>query len=134
MSVLLFIISFMLLVYLNESECLFHLQTCLVGAGPGGKHTALEAVTIVLDLPPPQPGTLSGLTSIDRVSASDPKAALALQKLVQAAVSIYFFLCKTFMNVCIFSNLKIQLFQFICQFCSCHVTPFRFFFIAYDVA
>lgn len=61
-------------------------KTCLVGAGPGGKHTALEAVTIVLDLPPPQPGTLSGLTSIDRVAASDPKAALALQKLVQAAV------------------------------------------------
>ncbi|KAJ8753244.1 hypothetical protein K2173_017858 [Erythroxylum novogranatense] len=61
-------------------------KTCLVGAGPGGKHTALEAVTIVLDLPPPQPWSMSGLTSVDRVSASDPKAALALQKLVQAAV------------------------------------------------
>ncbi|KAF2613848.1 hypothetical protein F2Q70_00008117 [Brassica cretica] len=61
-------------------------KTCLVGAGPDGKHTALEAVTIVLDLPPPQPGSMSGLTSIDRVSASDPKSALALQKLVQAAV------------------------------------------------
>ncbi|KAH6798551.1 SH3 domain-containing protein [Perilla frutescens var. frutescens] len=61
-------------------------KTCLVGAGPEGKHTALEAVTIVLDLPPPQPGSVSGLTSIDRVSASDPKSALALQKLVQAAV------------------------------------------------
>lgn len=60
-------------------------KTCLVGAGPDGKHTALEAVTIVLDLPPPQPGSMSGL-SIDRVSASDPKAALALQRLVQAAV------------------------------------------------
>ncbi|PIA64178.1 hypothetical protein AQUCO_00201452v1 [Aquilegia coerulea] len=61
-------------------------KTCLVGAGPDGKHTALEAVTIVLDLPPPQPGTMSGLTSVDRVSASDPKSALALQRLVQAAV------------------------------------------------
>nr|KAJ0226210.1 hypothetical protein LSAT_V11C100003760 [Lactuca sativa] len=61
-------------------------KTCLVGAGPEGKHTALEAVTIVLDLPPPQPGSMSGLTSIDRVSAFDPKSALALQRLVQAAV------------------------------------------------
>ncbi|KAL2533342.1 SH3 domain-containing protein [Abeliophyllum distichum] len=61
-------------------------KTCLVGAGPDGKHTALEAVTIVLDLPPPQPGSTSALTSIDRVSASDPKSALALQRLVQAAV------------------------------------------------
>ncbi|KAL6496434.1 hypothetical protein OROGR_029692 [Orobanche gracilis] len=61
-------------------------KTCLVGAGPDGKHTALEAVTIVLDLPPPQPGSILGLTSIDRVSASDPKSALALQRLVQAAV------------------------------------------------
>ncbi|XP_072974813.1 uncharacterized protein [Typha angustifolia] len=61
-------------------------KTCLVGAGPDGKHTALEAVTIVLDLPPPQPGSMSGLTSVDRVSASDPKSALALQRLVQAAV------------------------------------------------
>ncbi|OVA12087.1 Src homology-3 domain [Macleaya cordata] len=61
-------------------------KTCLVGAGPDGKHTALEAVTIVLDLPPPQPGSMSGITSIDRVSASDPKSALALQRLVQAAV------------------------------------------------
>ncbi|KAM0948360.1 putative SH3 domain-containing protein [Dioscorea sansibarensis] len=60
--------------------------TCLVGAGPDGKHTALEAVTIVLDLPPPQAGSMSGLTSVDRVSASDPKSALALQRLVQAAV------------------------------------------------
>ncbi|XP_078154939.1 SH3 domain-containing protein [Carex rostrata] len=61
-------------------------KTCLVGAGPDGKHTALEAVTIVLDLPPPQPGSMSGLTSVDQISASDPKSALALQKLVQAAV------------------------------------------------
>lgn len=61
-------------------------KTCLVGAGPGGKHTALEAVTIVLDLPPPQPGSMLGFTSVDRVSASDPKSALALQRLVQAAV------------------------------------------------
>ncbi|KAL6977920.1 hypothetical protein U1Q18_026706 [Sarracenia purpurea var. burkii] len=61
-------------------------KTCLVGAGSDGKHTALEAVTIVLDLPPPQPGSMLGLTSIDRVSASDPKSALALQRLVQAAV------------------------------------------------
>ncbi|XP_074591395.1 uncharacterized protein LOC141847287 isoform X1 [Curcuma longa] len=59
-------------------------KTCLAGAGPEGKHTALEAVTIVLDLPPPQPGL--GLVSVDRVSASDPKSALALQRLVQAAV------------------------------------------------
>ncbi|KAK9053185.1 hypothetical protein SSX86_003831 [Deinandra increscens subsp. villosa] len=65
---------------------LFTSQTCLVGAGPEGKHTALEAVTLVLDLPPPQPGSMSGLTSINRVSASDPKSALALQRLVQAAV------------------------------------------------
>ncbi|RLN19868.1 uncharacterized protein C2845_PM02G30700 [Panicum miliaceum] len=61
-------------------------DTCLVGAGPDGKHTALEAVTIVLDLPPPQPGSMSGLTSVDMVSASDPKSAMALQRLVQAAV------------------------------------------------
>ncbi|WOL18057.1 hypothetical protein Cni_G26850 [Canna indica] len=61
-------------------------KTCLVGAGPEGKHTALEAVTIVLDLPPPQPGSMLGLTSVDSVSASDPKSALALQRLVQAAV------------------------------------------------
>ncbi|KAK9027706.1 hypothetical protein V6N11_067529 [Hibiscus sabdariffa] len=61
-------------------------KTCLVGAGPSGKHTALEAVTIVLDLPPPQPGSMSGFTSVDRVSASDPKSAIALQRLVQAAV------------------------------------------------
>ncbi|KAG1337766.1 hypothetical protein COCNU_04G000720 [Cocos nucifera] len=61
-------------------------KTCLVGAGPDGKHTALEAVTIVLDLPPPQPESTSGLTSVDSVSAVDPKSALALQRLVQAAV------------------------------------------------
>ncbi|KAE9614044.1 putative SH3 domain-containing protein [Lupinus albus] len=61
-------------------------KTCLVGAGPDGKHKALEAVTIVLDLPPPQPGSMLGITSVDRVFASDPKSALALQKLVQAAV------------------------------------------------
>lgn len=65
---------------------LFTCQTCLAGAGSEGKHTALEAVTIVLDLPPPQPGL--GLVSVDRVSASDPKSALALQRLVQAAVRI----------------------------------------------
>ena len=65
-------------------------QTCLVGAGPDGKHTALEAVTIVLDLPPPQPGSMSGLTSVDMVSASDPKSAMALQRLVQAAVRTKF--------------------------------------------
>ncbi|GAB2276206.1 hypothetical protein Dimus_010941 [Dionaea muscipula] len=61
-------------------------KTCLVGAGPDGKHTALEAVTIVLDLPPPQPGSMVGITSVDKVSVSDPKSALALQRLVQAAV------------------------------------------------
>ncbi|ONM58455.1 Aspartic proteinase oryzasin-1 [Zea mays] len=58
----------------------------VVGAGPDGKHTALEAVTIVLDLPPPQPGSMSGLTSVDMVPASDPKSAMALQRLVQATV------------------------------------------------
>ncbi|KAL8191562.1 hypothetical protein R6Q57_028293 [Mikania cordata] len=61
-------------------------KTCLVGIGPEGKHRALEAVTLVLDLPPPQPGSMSGLTSINRVSASESKSALALQRLVQAAV------------------------------------------------
>ena len=35
---------------------------------------------------------MSGLTSVDRVSASDPKSALALQRLVQAAVRILIFL------------------------------------------
>ncbi|RAL48180.1 hypothetical protein DM860_005604 [Cuscuta australis] len=61
-------------------------KTCLVGAGPDGKHTALEAVTIVLDLPPPQPDLMPVITSVDRVFVSDPKSALALQRLVQAAV------------------------------------------------
>lgn len=61
-------------------------KTCLVGAGPDWKHTALEAVTLVLDLPPPQPGSMTSITSVDRVAASDPKSALALQRLVQAAV------------------------------------------------
>ena len=69
-----------------KKEQFLPLQTCLVGAGPDGKHRALEAVTIVLDLPPPQPGSMSGLTSVDMVSASDPKSAIALQRLVQAAV------------------------------------------------
>ncbi|KAG2668107.1 hypothetical protein I3760_15G144300 [Carya illinoinensis] len=50
------------------------------------KATPDMAVTIVLDLPPPQPGSMLGLTSVDSVSASDPKSALALQRLVQAAV------------------------------------------------
>ncbi|KAF0915683.1 hypothetical protein E2562_037810 [Oryza meyeriana var. granulata] len=40
-------------------------KTCLVGAGPDGKHTALEAVTIVLDLPPLQPGSMSGFAFVD---------------------------------------------------------------------
>lgn len=62
----------------------------MVGAGPDGKHTALEAVTIVLDLPPPQPGSMLGLTTVDSVSVSDPKSALALQRLVQAAVSTFY--------------------------------------------
>jgi hypothetical protein len=64
----------------------------VVGAGPDGKHTALEAVTIVLDLPPPQPGSMSGLTSVDMVPASDPKSAMALQRLVQATVRTKFLL------------------------------------------
>ena len=33
---------------------------------------------------------MAGITSVDRVSATDPKSALALQRLVQAAVSITF--------------------------------------------
>lgn len=74
-------------------------QTCLVGAGPDGKHTALEAVTIVLDLPPPQPGSMSGLTSVDMVSASDPKSAMALQRLVQAAVRTKFALGYLFIKL-----------------------------------
>lgn len=59
------------------------MQTCLVGTGPDGKHTALEAVTIVLDLPPPQPLGMVGGRSTER---ADPKSAIALQRLVQAAV------------------------------------------------
>ncbi|KAG6554798.1 hypothetical protein Mapa_003818 [Marchantia paleacea] len=58
-------------------------KTCLLGCGPEGKHTALEAVTVVLDLPPPPPTSMNGYT---RVSATDPKSALALQRLIQAAV------------------------------------------------
>ena len=58
----------------------------MLGCGPNGKHTALEAVTVVLDLPPPQPSSMPVYHSSNRVSASDPKSALALQKLVQAAV------------------------------------------------
>lgn len=61
-------------------------KTCLLGCGPSGKHTALEAVTVVLDLPPPQPASMPSYHSSNRVSAADPKSALALQKLVQAAV------------------------------------------------
>ncbi|KAH7351861.1 hypothetical protein KP509_19G017700 [Ceratopteris richardii] len=61
-------------------------KTCLLGCGPSGKHTALEAVTVVLDLPPPQPASMSTYHSNKRVMAADPKSALALQKLVQAAV------------------------------------------------
>lgn len=61
-------------------------KTCLLGCGPSGKHTALEAVTVVLDLPPPQPASISVSQSSKRVSAADPKSALALQRLVQAAV------------------------------------------------
>lgn len=80
--------EFMKTLFYRYVYWIFILQTCLIGAGPEGKHTALEAVTLVLDLPPPQPGSMSGLTSINRVSASDPKSALALQRLVQAAVSI----------------------------------------------
>ena len=58
-------------------------QTCLVGSGPEGKHNALEAVTVVLDLPPPQPLQMVGGRATDR---ADPKSAIALQRLVQAAV------------------------------------------------
>ncbi|CAK9198631.1 unnamed protein product [Sphagnum troendelagicum] len=58
-------------------------KTCLIGSGPDGKHTALEAVTVVLDLPPPPPLAMTGGRSVDR---ADPKSAIALQRLVQAAV------------------------------------------------
>ncbi|XP_024525120.1 uncharacterized protein LOC9633241 [Selaginella moellendorffii] len=61
-------------------------KTCLVGCGPTGKHTALEAVTIVLDLPPPAPVVMKSSSLLDRISAFDPKAATALLRLVQAAV------------------------------------------------
>ncbi|KAI5065823.1 hypothetical protein GOP47_0018447 [Adiantum capillus-veneris] len=61
-------------------------KTCLLGCGPSGKHTALEAVTVVLDLPPPEPASMPTYHFNKRVSAADPKSALALQKLVQAAV------------------------------------------------
>lgn len=60
-------------------------QTCLVGSGADGKHNALEAVTVVLDLPPPQPLQMVGGRATDR---ADPKSAIALQRLVQAAVSV----------------------------------------------
>ncbi|CAM6094529.1 unnamed protein product [Calypogeia fissa] len=58
-------------------------KTCLIGSGAEGKHRALEAVTIVLDLPPPPPSAMAGY---GRSSATDPKSALALQRLIQAAV------------------------------------------------
>ncbi|KAG0603461.1 hypothetical protein M758_10G096300 [Ceratodon purpureus] len=58
-------------------------KTCLVGSGADGKHNALEAVTVVLDLPPPQPLQMVGGRATDR---ADPKSAIALQRLVQAAV------------------------------------------------
>lgn len=69
---------------LTEFCTLWHAQTCLIGSGPDGKHTALEAVTVVLDLPPPPPLAMTGSRSVDR---ADPKSAIALQRLVQAAVS-----------------------------------------------
>lgn len=61
------------------------MQTCLVGSGADGKHNALEAVTVVLDLPPPQPLQMVGGRATDR---ADPKSAIALQRLVQAAVRV----------------------------------------------
>ncbi|KAJ7571646.1 hypothetical protein O6H91_01G170400 [Diphasiastrum complanatum] len=61
-------------------------KTCLIGCGPSGKHTALEAVTVVLDLPPPAPDALEVSVLKDHSSTSDPKAAVALQRLTQAAV------------------------------------------------
>ena len=64
-------------------------QTCLVGSGSDGKHNALEAVTVVLDLPPPQPLHMVGGRATDR---ADPKSAIALQRLVQAAVCVCTFL------------------------------------------
>lgn len=67
----------------------------------------MEAVTIVLDLPPPQPGYMAGLTSVDRVSASDPKSALALQRLVQAAVWNLFSIFWSFLHAFKVNNLHV---------------------------
>ncbi|OMO49478.1 hypothetical protein COLO4_38524 [Corchorus olitorius] len=53
-------------------------------------NTALEAVTIVLDIPPPQPGSMLGFTSVDRVSASDPNCQVwFLRENVNYAASEY---------------------------------------------
>ncbi|XP_065862779.1 uncharacterized protein [Euphorbia lathyris] len=51
----------LMLMYYN-----FLWKTCRVGASPDGKHTVLEVVTIVLDLPPPYPGSMSGISSVDK--------------------------------------------------------------------
>ncbi|THU53595.1 hypothetical protein C4D60_Mb10t16080 [Musa balbisiana] len=70
-------------------------KTCLVGAGPEGKHTALEAVTIVLDLPPPHPATPPGtalmMLDVDKMvaaaSSRNPTLAGALTRLQRCAFS-----------------------------------------------
>lgn len=67
------------------ANLVLYAQTCLVGSGPDGKHNALEAVTVVLDLPPPQPLQMVGGRATER---ADPKSAIALQRLVQAAVCL----------------------------------------------
>ncbi|GJP37964.1 hypothetical protein CLOM_g22409 [Closterium sp. NIES-68] len=65
-------------------------KTCLVGCGPQGKHLALEAVSTVLDLPPPPPPTLpsspGATAAVGLASISHPRSAIALQRIVQAAI------------------------------------------------
>eukprot|EP00850_Spirogloea_muscicola_P010313 SM000060S19645 [mRNA] locus=s60:313681:321369:+ [translate_table: standard] len=58
-------------------------KMCLIGCGPEGKYLALETVSAIMELPPPPP-LMRG--SVKRASASDPRSAVALQRLMQAAV------------------------------------------------
>eukprot|EP00850_Spirogloea_muscicola_P007938 SM000041S15497 [mRNA] locus=s41:434327:443553:- [translate_table: standard] len=58
-------------------------KMCLIGCGPEGKYLALETVSAIMELPPPPP-LVRGSTK--RASASDPRSAVALQRLMQAAV------------------------------------------------
>eukprot|EP00271_Cylindrocystis_brebissonii_P002242 TRINITY_DN12688_c0_g1_i1.p1 TRINITY_DN12688_c0_g1~~TRINITY_DN12688_c0_g1_i1.p1 ORF type:complete len:1176 (+),score=259.12 TRINITY_DN12688_c0_g1_i1:411-3938(+) len=62
-------------------------KMCLVGCGAEGKHLALEAVSAVLDRPRPGPPSRKGTAvSNDGSFVSDPRSAMALQRLVQAAI------------------------------------------------